>query len=137
METKQTSPHLGRKIGRIREMLGVKQETLAEKLSVTQQAVSKIEQQEQIETPTLERIAKALGISVEAIKNFSEENANNFVNNFNDNSTNNGALNNYHCVFNPIEKWLEAMEENKRLYEALLKSEREKIATLEKQLNKQ
>ena len=36
--------------------------------------------------------------------------------------------------FNPLEKWLEALEENKRLYEALLKSEREKVAMLEELL---
>jgi len=43
-------------------------------------------------------------------------------------------LNYYNCHFNPIDKWVEAMEENKKLYEALLKSEREKIALLEKVL---
>jgi transcriptional regulator with XRE-family HTH domain len=53
METKNKAPHLGRKIGRIREMLGVKQETLAEKLGISQQAVSKIEQSEQVEDTTL------------------------------------------------------------------------------------
>jgi hypothetical protein len=41
-----------------------------------------------------------------------------------------------HCSINPIEKWLEAMEENKNLYEALLKSEREKVSLLEKLLDK-
>jgi hypothetical protein len=37
-------------------------------------------------------------------------------------------------VFNPVDKWLEALDENKKLYEALLKSEREKVAILEKML---
>ncbi|MCZ8216410.1 MAG: hypothetical protein O9262_09245 [Cyclobacteriaceae bacterium] len=45
MKTKRTTTHLGRKIGRIHEMLCIKQDTLLGKLGVTMQAVSKIEQQ--------------------------------------------------------------------------------------------
>lgn len=136
METKQASRHLGRKIGRIRELLGVKQETLADKLGITQQAVSKLEQSEELEPPTLDRVAKALGVSVEMIKSFSEEAVFNILANT---ITNNdqGAVISYCPSFNPVDKWLEALEENKKLYEALLKSEREKIAMLEKMLNKQ
>lgn len=37
--------------------------------------------------------------------------------------------------FSPIEKLMEVMEENKKLYEALLKSEREMISLLERMLN--
>jgi transcriptional regulator with XRE-family HTH domain len=137
METKNKAPHLGRKIGRIREMLGVKQETLAEKLGISQQAVSKIEQSEQVEDTTLERVAGALGVSSEAIRNFSEE-AVIYNIQHNHEGSNQGAANvsvlNQHCTFNPIDKWLEAMEENKKLYEALLKSEREKVAMLERML---
>jgi transcriptional regulator with XRE-family HTH domain len=135
METKQASRHVGRKIGRIRELLGVKQETLADKLGITQQAVSKLEQSEELEAPTLDRVAKALGVSVEMIKSFSEEAVFNILANT---ITNNdyGSVISYCPSFNPVDKWLEALEENKRLYEALLKSEREKIAMLEKMLNK-
>lgn len=133
---KKAPTHLGRKISRIREMLGVKQDLLADKLGISQQAVSKIEQSEHVEDATLERVAQALGIQSEAIKNFTEENALNFINTFRDNSTNHGPLNNYFCTFNPVERWLEAIDENKKLYEALLKSEREKIVLLERMLNK-
>lgn len=138
METKQANRHIGRKIGRIREMLGVKQETLADKLGVTQQAVSKIEQSESIEDATLERIAGALGLKSEVIKNFSDESALNIIaNTFNshENSVSIGYQSTFN--FNPIDKWLEAIEENKKLYEALLKAEREKVAMLERFLNKQ
>lgn len=139
METNAKTQHLGRKIGRIREMLGVKQEALAEKLGISQQAISKLEQSEQVELPTLEKIAQALGISVEAIKNFSEESViYNIQNNYegsNPNATNGPTVGqNYHCTFNPIDKWIEAIEENKKLYESLLKAEREKIALLEKMI---
>ena len=133
METKSKPQprHLGRKISRIRELLGIKQETLAEQLGITQQAVSKIEQSEQVEDATLEKVAKALGVSGEAIRNFSEEAVINIVSStLHDNA---GSYNN-NCTltFNPVDKWLEAIEENKKLYEALLKSEREKVAMLEK-----
>ena len=52
-------------------------------------------------------------------------------------NTNNGSANglNYHCTFNPIDKWVEAMEKNEKLYEELLKSEREKVALMEKLLD--
>ncbi|HEY9045044.1 MAG TPA: helix-turn-helix transcriptional regulator [Ohtaekwangia sp.] len=133
-KTKPQSRHLGRKISRIRELLGVKQEVLAEKLGISQQAISKIEQSEHVEDATLEKIAKALGVSNEAILNFSEEATLNFISNFNDNSTNQGALNNYNCTINLLDRWLDAIDENKKLYEALLKSEREKFSMLEKLL---
>ncbi|MCG8323498.1 MAG: hypothetical protein MI921_28645 [Cytophagales bacterium] len=44
------------------------------------------------------------------------------------------SVQNYNCTFNPFDKWAEAMEENKKLYEALLESERKRIALLEKLL---
>jgi transcriptional regulator with XRE-family HTH domain len=137
MEAKTKPTHTGRKIGRIRELLGLKQEALAEKLGISQQAVSKLEQSEQVEDATLERVAKALGVSSEAIHNFSEEATVNFIQH-NHEGSNQGAANvsvqNLNCTFNPIDKWVEAIEENKRLYEALLKAEREKVALLEKML---
>ena len=48
-----------------------------------------------------------------------------------DNANPNYSFNNY-CTFNPLEKYVETVEKNEKLYEALLKSEREKIALLEK-----
>lgn len=134
-KTKPQPPHLGRKIGRIRELLGVKQDTLAEKLGISQQAISKIEQSEHVEDATLEKIASALGVSGEAIQNFTEEAVINYIQ-YNQEGSNQGAANvavqNFNCTFNPVDKWMEALEENKKLYEALLKSEREKTALLER-----
>ena len=119
--------HLGKKISRIRELRGMKQETLAEQLGISQQAVSKIEQSGDVEEITLDRIGKVLGISATGIRNFSEEAAINYFNTFNDTST--GAFQNYNCTFNPIEKIVE-------LYDALLKSEKEKVALLERVIEK-
>ena len=65
--------HIGRKIARIREIRGIKQETMAESLGISQQAVSKLEQSESIEETTLTRIARVLDVNPDLIKNFSEE----------------------------------------------------------------
>lgn len=113
--------HIGRKIARIRELKGIKQEALAIDLGVTQQTVSNIEKSEKIEDEVLEKISKALGVVPEAIKNFNEEAIFQIINNtFQDNSANN---NNYLCTINPLEKIIE-------LYERLLTSEREKVELL-------
>lgn len=116
--------HIGRKISRIRELRGMKQEALAAELGISQQSVSKIEQSAEVEEDALQKIAKVLGVTIEAIKNFSDEAALNYFNTFNDNST--GAFNNFNCTFNPIDKVVE-------LYERLLTSEREKNEILKNQ----
>jgi transcriptional regulator with XRE-family HTH domain len=53
--------HISRKISKIRELKGIKQETLAMELGISQQAVSKIEQNAEVETEALNKIAKVLG----------------------------------------------------------------------------
>ena len=109
----------------------MKQETLAEELGISQQAVSNIENSEKVDDLKLEEIAKALGVTTDAIKNFSEESVLNIISNsFHDNSVLNGVL--YNPTFNPIDKLVEAYEENKKLYERLLQAEKEKVAYLEK-----
>ncbi|TRX46448.1 helix-turn-helix transcriptional regulator [Fulvivirga sp. M361] len=130
--------HLGRNIRRVREILGIKQDTVAEKLGVTQQTVSNIESNEEVEDKTVEKISGILGVDPDAIHNFNEEATVNFIQN-NYEGANQGATGlqvNYpnSCTFNPLDKWVEAMEKNEKLYEALLKSEREKVAMLEKVL---
>lgn len=127
-----TTLHIGRKIGRIREMKGIKQEALAIELGVSQQTVSNIEKSSKVEDEVLEKIAKALGVTGDAIRNFSEEAVTNYFNTFNDSSVNHGPFGNQHCTFNPLDKLLEVIEENKKLYERLLDSEREKVEMLRK-----
>lgn len=125
-----TTVHEGRNVKRIREIMGVKQESLASELGMNQQKISLLEQKETIEPDILQEIASALKVPVEAIRNFSDEAANNFFNTFNDQSNFN-----YHCTFNPLERYIEAMEANKQLYERLLQSEKEKVELLQRLLN--
>ena len=130
MSTTATKPsHIGRKITRIRELRGMKQEALAQELGISQQSVSHIEQSESLEAERLERVAKALGVTKEAIENFNEETAINYFNSFHDNSFNNWAFNAHHCNFNPLNKVVE-------LYERLVQAEKDKVAYLEKLMDK-
>jgi len=121
--------HIGRKISRIRELKDMKQEALAQALGTNQQAISIMENSESIDDDKLKEVAKVLGVTAEAIKNFSEENMINYFNTFTDQSA--GTFNN-HCTFNPLDKMIELVDENRKLYERLLESEKEKNAYLEK-----
>ena len=127
--TKPTNTNIGRKIGRIRELRGIKQETLASELGVSQQSVSRMEQSDILEDDVLEKIAKVLGVTADAIKNFSEEAVFNYFNNFHDNSSGDFR---HHCTFNTIDKIVELYDEKVALLERLLQSEREKNELLKK-----
>ena len=101
-------------------------------LGISQQAVSKMEQSEKIEDEVLEKVAKILGVTTEAVRHFSDEGVINYFNTFNDNSFTNsqGTFSPNNCTFNPIDKLIESYEENRKLYERLLASEREKVELL-------
>ncbi|EHQ26907.1 helix-turn-helix domain-containing protein [Mucilaginibacter paludis] len=129
---KPTNQHIGRKISRIRELRGIKQEDLATQLGVSQKTVSRMEQSEVIEDDVLESIAKILGVTTDAIKNFSEEAVINYFNTFNQSVSSSNFGHNNTCTFNPIDKLVELFEENKKLYERLLQAEKEKIELLNK-----
>ena len=123
--------HQGRNVKRLREILSIKQETLAVELGLSQQTVSALEQKEALDKDMLEKIAKIMKIPVEAIKNFDEEAAVNIISStLHDTSI---ANHNHNPVFNfnPVDKYFEAIEENKKLYERLLESEKEKVAILQ------
>jgi transcriptional regulator with XRE-family HTH domain len=125
--------HEGRNVKRIREILGVKQDALASELGLSQQAVSALEQKEALDKDVIEKIAKVLKVSPDAIRSFSEEATINIISStLHDNA---GSIFN-NAVFNPVDKWVEALEENKKLYERLLQAEREKVALLEKMIEK-
>ena len=93
-----------------------------------------MENSETIDDEKLVEVAKALGVTVEAIKNFSDEAAINYFNSFNEAVHNSHFGNNNHCTFNPLDKLMETVEENKNLYERLLQAEKDKIEYLEKLL---
>ena len=118
--------HMGRNIKRFREMMGIKQEAFATELGEdwNQKKVSLLEQKETIEDDLLQQVAKVLKVPVEAIKNFDEEKAINIIGNTVTNHDNSAVVN-FYPTFNPIDKIVE-------LYDALVKSEKEKVELLQK-----
>jgi transcriptional regulator with XRE-family HTH domain len=122
--------HIGRKISRIRELRGMKQEALAAELGISQQAISKIEQSEEVEDEALEKIAKVLGVNSQAIRNYSDEATINFIaNTYNDNASSYG----HYYNFSPIDKIVALYDEKVELLERLLKAEKEKNELLSQQ----
>jgi transcriptional regulator with XRE-family HTH domain len=121
------SVHQGKNVKRLREICGMKQETLAVQLGLSQQAISQLEQKEALDAKQIEELAKILKVSPDIIKYMTDDAANNFINTFNDHS---GF--NFQCTFNPLDKYVEAMEANKVLYERMLASEKEKYEMLQK-----
>lgn len=132
----QTTPHKtiheGRNLKRFREMLGIKQEVLAQELGQdwTQKKVSLLEQKEVIELPVLQQVAAILHLPVEAFQNFDEEQAVNIISNtFNERSFENAFANNCTFNFNPLDKMVE-------LYERMLQQQKEMIDRLEQLIKK-
>lgn len=129
---------IGRNIEKIRKMRGIKQETLAKELGVTHQTISKLEKSDIVDEEKLELIAKALGVTVEGIKNFNEDATINYIQNNYEGSIKDAnnffATTNNDCTFNLFEKYVETIEKNEKLYQQLLQSEREKIEMLQAML---
>lgn len=67
----------GEVVAKLRRMQGIKQEALGKMCpsNFSQQKISEFESQVVIEEPTLEELADALGVTVEFIKNFNDDNA--------------------------------------------------------------
>lgn len=141
----ETKVHEGRNVKRFREMLGIKQEALAYELGDdwNQKKISLLEQKEVIDHSLLQQVSAVLKIPVEAIQNFDEDQAVNIIANtvttVNDNAT--GQIFQINPTINTGEKWLEALEEIKKLnsdkielYERMLKEKDEMMARLEKLL---
>jgi len=94
-------------------------------LGMTQQNVSLLESKEIIDPKVLDDVAKALKITPDTIRNFTEDAAVQIIaNSFtsNDNSTLYGI--NYQPTFNPLDKIIE-------LYERMIKERDELIAKLQ------
>lgn len=116
--------HEGYNVKRLREILHIKQDVLADALGISQQSVSVLESKETIDPETIEKIAKALKGPIEAIKKFDEEAIFNIIaNTYNDNSAS------VHYSFNPVDKIVE-------LYERMIKEKDELIEELKRKAQK-
>lgn len=131
--------HQGRNIKRLREMQGIKQETLAFSLGEnwTQKKVSQLEAKETIENDLLEEVAKILHVTPQTIQKLDDAAAVNIISNTFTDFKDNASGINYNCdlTFNPLEKLIEFVDKNEQLYERLVQAEKEKADYLEKLLN--
>lgn len=116
--------HLGKKIERVRRLRGMTQTELGQLLGITKQAVSKMEQTEKIDDERLEKIASALGVTTDGLKEYNEETVLYNTNNFYENCGVKNAIGNNQTFNNfPIEQtidWLKIEIKN-------LKQERETL----------
>ena len=119
---------VGPNIKFLRNLKGLKQETVAIELGISQAEYSLIENSEIIDDEIIFQIAKILNVTAEVIKEFNESQAFYSIENKVDNTTIAENAHGIHQVFSPIEKVVE-------LYERLLASEKEKIEILKSKNN--
>ncbi len=102
----------GRKIERARKFRGWTQSDLAEKLGVSKQAISKLEQAENIGDEKLNDVAMALGVTFEGLRDFTEDkvlyNTNNFYENCGVTASN--IVANVETINNPLKETIEMFE---------------------------
>ncbi len=135
---KITKIHQGRNIKRLREMQGIKQETLAFQLGDewTQKKVSQLEAKEVIETKLLEDVAKILHVTPQTIQRLDDAAAVNIISNTFTDFKDNASGINYNCdlTFNPLDKLIELVDKNEKLYERLVQAEKDKVEFMERLL---
>lgn len=115
------SPNIGYNVKRLREILGIKQETLAAKMGITQTKLSRWESKDSLSDQTLSLIANAMGIEKDVIKNYKDGMIS--FRDFVAHDTSTAIV--YQTINNPIEKICE-------LYERLLEAEKAKNELLRK-----
>lgn len=135
MET--TSKHIktpiGRAVEKVRNLKGKTQQEIADELGISKQAYSKLEQSDSIESERLSQIAKVFGVTVEGLKNFTEEGV--FIctqNNHDSVSFTNSQVAAYQSGFtinNPPPK------EMFEYFEKIIQLEREQLEILKNKLN--
>ncbi|MDR1729579.1 MAG: helix-turn-helix transcriptional regulator [Prevotellaceae bacterium] len=137
MEATAKKSNHGANIKRWREWKNIKQEILAGQVGMSQATLSYYEKKDKIEEELLEKFAKALGITVEAITDLDESRAINIITNtysdFKDNAVANGknGTENYQPTFNPVDKIMELCNEKNALYERMLKEKDSVIELLQ------
>ncbi len=127
--------HIGQNIRKMRELRGFKQEALGFELGISQKKVSHLEHQECVTEDVLLQIANILQVSPQVIKQFTEEAFINYCENISNppveateiDTHNDPSL--HASPFIPHDKIFE-------LYERLLQAEREKLAYVEKFMNR-
>jgi transcriptional regulator with XRE-family HTH domain len=124
----KSQPHQGQNVRIFRELSGLKQEGLADKLGEgwSQKRISQLEQKPIIDREILDQVSAALGVKPEVIERFDNEAAVNFISNtFHENQFAGYTVNN-----NPIinsDKAVEILERMIREKDELIKELLSKI----------
>lgn len=122
---------IGRKVEKVRNLMGLTQQQIADELGISKQSYSKLEQKDLIEPERLNQIAKVLGVTVEGLNNLNEDNVlicNQYISDTATFTNSQVAVQmSEFTVNNPIDKIVE-------LYERLLKNERETVEQLLSQI---
>lgn len=132
--------HHGHAVKRFRQTLGMKQETLAAELGISQSLISLYEGKAVIEDEMIEKFARALDVAPAFIKELEEDPVTVIIEN-NTFSCYEGGIGNLigeNITYNnsdPVERIIELDKEKTALYERMLALEREKNALYEKLLN--
>lgn len=135
-ELQRDRVHHGHNIRRVRREKGIKQETMAGLVDMSQQTVSRYESMQEIDDGMLQRFAKALQVPVELLKMLEEDAPTVIFENNNITNTDCEGVDNMTYTnednstktFNPIDKVIE-------LYERLLNAEKSRNDLLEKRLS--
>lgn len=120
--------HLGENIRHILDLKNIKQEAFAEKMGVSQAAISKLLSTPKIDDERLKEVADKIGTTVNAIKRFNPDAIMFHIETMNDNS---GNFNVYEI--HPIDKITELYEKMLREKDAELKRKDEEIIRLNKE----
>lgn len=121
----EVSIHEGNNLRRIREILQMKQDTLALKLSMSQQAVSAMERRPVLGEALLQKLSTVLGVPPIVVRHFNDQRLRSFLvacfvaNDMPASSdiTSSGTL---------WVRYLDLIEENRRLYQELIREKEEK-----------
>jgi len=139
---KRRRRHVGENIRQIRKTMGMNQKDLAEKIQVSHQTLSQIENSEEVSPEQLDQVAKALGVPVELILEYDHEDTINYIisgNTFNNGNSDTASGDNKleleieqddqstTNIYNPIEKITE-------IYEKMLKDQMEILEKYRKQV---
>jgi transcriptional regulator with XRE-family HTH domain len=134
METKSQYKKfpIGRAVEKVRVLKGNTQQEIADALGISKQAYSKIEQSESIEPERLGQIAKLFGVTVDGLKNFTEESIFVCTQNIHDTATfTNSQVAAYQSGFTINN----APKEMFDYFEKIIQLEREQLEILKNKLN--
>lgn len=134
LEKAKKNVHHGNNVRLARTWKKVTQDDLADRLNIYQSEVSKLENQEEIEENTLEKISKALNVPVDFLKEFDPETVINTYNQYESkievNSSENSKDNILQQGEQNITNYNYPLDKVTELYERLLKEKEQQIEEL-------